>query len=57
MSDDRDLKRLLEAFGDGWNRHDLDALMSMMTGTVCPNGRSPDHSRTADESRSPAAIC
>ena len=31
MSDDRDLEKLLEAFGDAWNRHDLDALMSMMT--------------------------
>jgi uncharacterized protein (TIGR02246 family) len=31
MSNDRDLERLLAAFGDAWNRHDLDALMSMMT--------------------------
>ncbi len=28
---DRDLERLLEAFADAWNRHDVDALMSMMT--------------------------
>ena len=28
---DRDLERLLEAFADAWNRHDVEALMSMMT--------------------------
>jgi steroid delta-isomerase-like uncharacterized protein len=28
---ERDLERLLEAFAEAWNRHDLDALMSMMT--------------------------
>ena len=28
---DRDLLALLDRFGDAWNRHDLDALMSMMT--------------------------
>ena len=28
---DRDLEQLLEAFADAWNRHDVDALMSMMT--------------------------
>jgi len=28
---DRDLEKLLEAFADAWNRHDVDALMSMMT--------------------------
>jgi ketosteroid isomerase-like protein len=28
---DRDLEELLEAFADAWNRHDLEALMSMMT--------------------------
>ena len=28
---DADSVRLLERFGDAWNRHDLDALMSMMT--------------------------
>jgi steroid delta-isomerase-like uncharacterized protein len=27
----RDHERLLEAFADAWNRHDVDALMSMMT--------------------------
>jgi uncharacterized protein (TIGR02246 family) len=27
----RDLEQLLEAFADAWNRHDVDALMSMMT--------------------------
>jgi steroid delta-isomerase-like uncharacterized protein len=26
-----DLLRLLDRFADGWNRHDLDALMAMMT--------------------------
>ncbi len=26
-----DLIRLLDSFADAWNRHDLDALMSMMT--------------------------
>ncbi len=31
MSPDRDLERLLESFADAWNRHDIDALMSMMT--------------------------
>ena len=28
---DRDLEQLLEAFADAWNRHDIEALMSMMT--------------------------
>jgi uncharacterized protein (TIGR02246 family) len=28
---DRTLVQLLTAFADAWNRHDLDALMSMMT--------------------------
>src|SRR5687768_7241662 len=28
---DRELERLLEAFADAWNRHDVEALMSMMT--------------------------
>jgi ketosteroid isomerase-like protein len=28
---DADLLELLNRFGDAWNRHDLDALMSMMT--------------------------
>ena len=28
---DRKLEELLAAFGDAWNRHDIDALMSMMT--------------------------
>mgnify|MGYP001594862212 FL=1 len=28
---DRDQERLLQAFADAWNRHDVDALMSMMT--------------------------
>lgn len=28
---DADALRLLERFADAWNRHDLDALMSMMT--------------------------
>ena len=31
MSSDADLLRLLDRFADAWNRHDLDALMSMMT--------------------------
>ena len=31
MSSDRDLEQLLEAFAEAWNRHDVDALMSMMT--------------------------
>ena len=28
---DADLIRMLDRFADAWNRHDLDALMSMMT--------------------------
>jgi taurine dehydrogenase small subunit len=28
---DQDNTRLLEAFAEAWNRHDVDALMSMMT--------------------------
>ena len=28
---DRDMENLLQAFADAWNRHDVDALMSMMT--------------------------
>ena len=31
MSSDADLLNLLDRFADAWNRHDLDALMSMMT--------------------------
>jgi ketosteroid isomerase-like protein len=31
QSADRDLEMLLQAFADAWNRHDVDALMSMMT--------------------------
>ena len=31
---DRNMTSLLEAFADAWNRHDVDALMSMMTPTV-----------------------
>jgi uncharacterized protein (TIGR02246 family) len=31
MSARRDLEELLEAFADAWNRHDVEALMSMMT--------------------------
>ena len=27
----QDLEQLLEAFADAWNRHDVEALMSMMT--------------------------
>jgi taurine dehydrogenase small subunit len=30
-SEDRDRERLLQTFADAWNRHDVDALMSMMT--------------------------
>jgi uncharacterized protein (TIGR02246 family) len=30
-STDRNLEQLLTAFADAWNRHDVDALMSMMT--------------------------
>jgi ketosteroid isomerase-like protein len=29
---DADIFQLLDRFADAWNRHDLDALMSMMTG-------------------------
>ena len=28
---DRDMEKMLQAFADAWNRHDVDALMSMMT--------------------------
>jgi ketosteroid isomerase-like protein len=28
---DRELEQLLEAFADAWNRHDVEALLSMMT--------------------------
>jgi uncharacterized protein (TIGR02246 family) len=31
QSTDRDLEKLLAAFADAWNRHDVDLLMSMMT--------------------------
>jgi ketosteroid isomerase-like protein len=31
QSADRDLEKLLQAFADAWNRHDVHALMSMMT--------------------------
>jgi steroid delta-isomerase-like uncharacterized protein len=30
MADEQDLERLLQTFADAWNRHDVDALMSMM---------------------------
>jgi len=31
QSIERDLEKLLAAFADAWNRHDVDSLMSMMT--------------------------
>jgi taurine dehydrogenase small subunit len=31
QSTDRELEKLLAAFADAWNRHDVDVLMSMMT--------------------------
>jgi hypothetical protein len=31
-----DLLKLLDRFADAWNRHDLDALMSMMTDDSFP---------------------
>jgi steroid delta-isomerase-like uncharacterized protein len=31
VSSEPDMEKLLEGFADAWNRHDLDALMSMMT--------------------------
>jgi uncharacterized protein (TIGR02246 family) len=31
LAADRDLEELLDAFADAWNRHDVEALMSMMT--------------------------
>jgi uncharacterized protein (TIGR02246 family) len=31
QSSARDLEQLLQTFADAWNRHDLEALMSMMT--------------------------
>ena len=31
LSAERDLENLLERFADAWNRHDVDALVSMMT--------------------------
>jgi uncharacterized protein (TIGR02246 family) len=31
QTNDRNMENLLQAFADAWNRHDLDALMSMMT--------------------------
>jgi uncharacterized protein (TIGR02246 family) len=31
QSSDRALERLLQTFADAWNRHDVDALVSMMT--------------------------
>lgn len=31
MPDSHSLENLLEAFADAWNRHDVDALLSMMT--------------------------
>ena len=31
VSTDRELEKVLTAFADAWNRHDVDALMSMMT--------------------------
>jgi steroid delta-isomerase-like uncharacterized protein len=31
VPDDADLLKLLDRFADAWNRHDLDALMSIMT--------------------------
>lgn len=30
-SPEREMEKLLESFADAWNRHDVDALMSMMT--------------------------
>ena len=40
---DADLFKLLERFADAWNRHDLDALMSMMTdGCVFESSAGPE---------------
>ena len=43
MTNEQDLRRLLEAYGDAFNRHDADALMSMMTAdAVFESSAGPD---------------
>jgi uncharacterized protein (TIGR02246 family) len=39
----RDLEQLLEAFADAWNRHDVEALMSMMTDDGVFEASAGDH--------------
>ena len=40
---DRDLEKLLAAFADAWNRHDVDGLMSMMTADGVFEASGGDH--------------
>ena len=40
---DQDLESLLEAFADAWNRHDVEALMSMMTDDGVFEASAGDH--------------
>jgi len=49
---DRDLEQLLEAFADAWNRHDVEALMSMMTDDgVFQGSAGPDVNGARHEGR------
>ena len=40
---DRDLENLLTSFADAWNRHDVDALMAMMTADGVFEASSGNH--------------
>jgi steroid delta-isomerase-like uncharacterized protein len=50
-----DLLDLLERFADAWNRHDLDALMSMMTDD-CVFDASAGPQASGQRSRGPVAV-
>ena len=52
---DRDLEQLLEAFGDAWNRHDVEGLMSMMTAD-CAFQASAGHEVTGERHEGSGAV-
>lgn len=52
---DRDHERLLQAFADAWNRHDVDALMSMMA-TDCVFEASGGSMVHGERHEGPAAV-
>jgi steroid delta-isomerase-like uncharacterized protein len=55
MNSDADLLTLLDRFADAWNRHDLDALMDMMTDD-CVFQASAGPERHGQRSEGPQAV-